>query len=132
MGDAAVDPWIPPSPDRGDREPRPPVSYPRPVFVVTLTYLADLDAIDEALADHAAWLDEQYRDGVFFVSGRQVPRRGGVILAANLDRQDLEARLALDPFRRRGLASYTVTEFVPTRVAPGVALAGEAGAWLVP
>lgn len=86
---------------------------------MTLTYLADLDAIDQALPEHAAWLDEQYRDGVFLASGRQVPRRGGVILAANLGREELEDRLALDPFGRRGFASYAVTEFVPTRVAPG-------------
>ncbi|MEV4490083.1 YciI family protein [Micromonospora coxensis] len=91
------------------------------MFVVTLTYLVDLARIDEALEDHIAWLDQQYADGVFIASGRRVPRVGGVILAGHLTRDDLECRLASDPFRQRGLAEYTVTEFVPTRAAEGFA-----------
>jgi uncharacterized protein YciI len=49
-----------------------------------------------------------------------VPREGGVILAAGIERAELEARLALDPFQRKNLAEYTVTEFAPRRVAPGL------------
>jgi uncharacterized protein YciI len=90
------------------------------VFVVTLTYLADLDLVDESLPDHVAWLDRQFEDGVFIASGRQVPRRGGVILAGGLHREELDRRLALDPFAQRGLAAYAVTEFVPTKVATGL------------
>ena len=89
------------------------------MFVVILTYLADLAQIDDALQDHIAWLDQQYADGVFIASGRRVPRVGGVILARNLSGDDLERRLASDPFRQRGLAEYAVTEFVPSRTAKG-------------
>lgn len=92
---------------------------------MTLTYLVDLDVIDESIPDHSVWLDQQYRDGVFLASGRQVPRRGGVILASNLERAELDRRLALDPFSQRGLASYAVTEFLPTRVATGMELLEE-------
>lgn len=89
------------------------------MFVVLLTYRADLARIDDALRDHIAWLDQQYADGVFIVSGRRVPRVGGVILARNVSPEDLERRLASDPFRQRGLAEYAVTEFVPSRTAEG-------------
>ncbi|OJF13677.1 YciI family protein [Couchioplanes caeruleus] len=91
------------------------------MFVVTLTYRTDLTQIDEALQDHVAWLDQQYADGVFIASGPRVPRVGGVILARNLSREDLERRLATDPFHQRGLADYAVTEFVPARTAEGFA-----------
>ena len=88
--------------------------------MVTLTYLTDLDRVDEALPDHLTWLDRQYADGVFLASGRRVPRTGGVILAAGLDRAELDQRLATDPFAERGLAGYEVAEFVASRVADGL------------
>lgn len=89
------------------------------MFVVTLTYRADLGQIDDAIEGHMAWLDQQYADGVFVASGRRVPRIGGVILARGLSSEDLEHRLASDPFRQRDLAEYAVTEFVPSRTAEG-------------
>jgi uncharacterized protein YciI len=87
--------------------------------MITLTYLVDLSDVDAALIDHGAWLNRQYEEGVFIVSGRQVPRVGGVILAAGLSREDLQRRLAEDPFHQRGIATYTVTEFVASRVRKG-------------
>ena len=90
------------------------------MFVITLRYLAELDRIDEVLKEHQEWVDSQYDAGVFVASGAMVPREGGVILAAGVERAELEARLALDPFQRKGLAEYSVTEFAPRRVAPGL------------
>src|SRR5665811_2461756 len=75
------------------------------MFMVTLTYLVDLSEVDAALPEHVAWLDQQYADGVFVASGRQVPRVGGMILVAGTSREDLERRLALDPFGRLGWLS---------------------------
>jgi hypothetical protein len=43
-----------------------------------------------------------------------------VILAAGTSREDLDRRLALDPFQQRGLAEYTVVEFLCSRVSEGV------------
>jgi uncharacterized protein YciI len=88
------------------------------LFVVVLTYLVDLDQIDQALPDHVAWLDQQYADGVFVLSGRRVPRTGGLIIAMNTDRADLQARLAEDPFAMRGYAEYEVIAVERPRVAP--------------
>lgn len=79
-----------------------------------LDYLADLTEIDAALADHATWLDENYRSGLFLASGRREPRTGGVILAAGL-REDLENAVAADPFAQRRLARHTVIEFHPSK-----------------
>ncbi|MEU7872276.1 YciI family protein [Dactylosporangium sp. NPDC049140] len=90
------------------------------MFVITLRYTAGLDQIDAALQAHTEWVDGQYDDGVFVASGAMTPREGGVILAAGLERPELEARLALDPFRQKGLAEYTVVEFTPRRVVPGL------------
>ena len=90
------------------------------MFVVTLTYTAELAEIDAALHDHAEWLDQQFGDGIFLASGRQIPRRGGVILASGTTRGDLERRISEDPFSERGLASYEIAEFNASRVVPGL------------
>lgn len=90
------------------------------MFIVTLSYQVPLDVIDASLQAHSHWLDTQYDDGVFLASGRQVPRTGGVIFADGISREELQRRLALDPFQANNLAVATVLEFTPGRVAPGL------------
>ena len=91
------------------------------MFVLDVTYNAPLDRIDAALPAHAAWLEEQYAAGVFLASGRKVPRIGGVILADGPDRAAIEALVQTVPFWRDGLASYAITEFLPTKTGPALA-----------
>ncbi len=93
---------------------------PGTLFVVVLSYLVDLHHIDQALPDHVAWLDQQYADGVFVLSGRRVPRIGGLILAMNTDEADLQARLAADPFAVHGYAEYEIIAVERPRVAPAL------------
>lgn len=90
------------------------------VFLLMPRYIAPLDAVDALLADHVAWLDEHYAAGRFLASGRQVPRRGGVILADLADRATADDLTATDPFVRGGVATYDVVEFVASKVAPGL------------
>lgn len=88
--------------------------------IVTLTYTADLAAIDAALDDHRQWLHEDYADGAFLVSGAKEPRTGGVIVTADISRDELDKRLADDPFRQRTLADYTVITINASRTAAGL------------
>jgi uncharacterized protein YciI len=90
------------------------------MFIVTLTYTVPLAVIDQHLDAHASWIEAGYQQGVFFASGRLVPRTGGVILAHNLTRNELDERLSHDPFRVNNLAQSEVTEVQPTRVAHGL------------
>jgi len=87
------------------------------MFIITLTYLKPAEEIDALLAAHRAYLHEQYENGMFLISGRMVPRTGGVILAVADSRADIEAVIELDPFKEAGVASYQITEFVPTMAA---------------
>jgi uncharacterized protein YciI len=89
------------------------------MFVVTLTYQRPLAEIDALMGRHVAWLRRHYASGLFIASGRQVPRRGGVILACSGDRAALDAAMAEDPFVAQGTASYEVLEFTPSMTAPG-------------
>ena len=87
------------------------------MFIITLTYLKPAEEIDQLLAAHREYLREQYDNGMFLMSGRLVPRTGGIILATADSRADIEAVIELDPFKEAGAASYTITEFVPTMTA---------------
>ena len=81
------------------------------MFVIELTYRADLAQIDAAMTAHVAWLKRHYAAGTFVVSGRKVPRDGGIILATGDDRAAIEAVVREDPFVARGLAEARIIEF---------------------
>ena len=85
------------------------------MFIVSISYKAPLQEIDRFIPAHVEFLDEQYRLGHFQLSGRKVPRTGGVILATVASRAALEQILARDPFHREKLADYEVMEIVPTK-----------------
>lgn len=92
------------------------------MYIVSLTYTAALERIDDALPAHRTWLDAQFAAGNFVAAGPKVPRDGGVILASNMERARLDALLATDPFSEQGLVAYAITEFKATRLAPGLNL----------
>ncbi|RST46918.1 YciI family protein [Variovorax sp. DXTD-1] len=92
------------------------------MFIVTLTYIRPLEELDALMDGHMTWLRKHYASGLFVASGRQVPRKGGVILARSGDRAALDAVLARDPFVQSGAASTHVIEFVPSMTAPAVEL----------
>ncbi len=81
------------------------------MFVIELTYKADLADIDAQMTAHVAFLNKYYASGNFLVSGRKIPRDGGIILAAGVSREQLEAIVQEDPFYRHGLADFRIIEF---------------------
>jgi uncharacterized protein YciI len=81
------------------------------MFVVELTYTAPLEKIDAEMTAHMRFLKKYYAAGVFVVSGRKVPREGGIVLATGKTRQELEAIVKEDPFVERGLAEFRIVEF---------------------
>jgi uncharacterized protein YciI len=74
------------------------------MFVIELTYKAPLAKIDATMREHVAFLEKYYAAGNFLVSGRQIPRVGGIIVAVGESRKRIEAIMAEDPFCRDGLA----------------------------
>jgi uncharacterized protein YciI len=81
------------------------------MFVIELTYKADLPAIDARMREHMRFLKAHYASGHFLVSGRKIPRDGGIILAVGKDRAEVEAIARQDPFVTHGLADARVIEF---------------------
>jgi uncharacterized protein YciI len=81
------------------------------VFIIELTYTADLSEIDAHMAEHVAFLKKYYASGNFLISGRKIPRDGGIILAVGESRAQIEELIEEDPFKARGLAEFRVVEF---------------------
>jgi uncharacterized protein YciI len=81
------------------------------MFVIELIYKASLADIDANMAAHVRFLKKHYADGTFLVSGRKIPRDGGVILAVGKDRERIEAIVREDPFCARGLADFRIIQF---------------------
>jgi uncharacterized protein YciI len=81
------------------------------MFVIELVYKSDLKEIDAHMTAHVKFLKKYYADGTFLVSGRKIPRDGGIILAAGKSKAQIEALIKEDPFHKYGLAEFRVIEF---------------------
>ena len=89
------------------------------MHIVNVKYVKSLDVVDEHIAEHRAWLDTLFAQGVLLASGPQVPRSGGVLLASGAtSREQLEAILLKDPFRRDQIAEYEVITVSLTKRSP--------------
>ena len=81
------------------------------MFVIELQYKVDLAKIDSHMTAHVKFLKKYYDAGHFLVSGRKIPRDGGIILAVGTDRQQIETIVKEDPFHQHGLADFRIVEF---------------------
>ena len=81
------------------------------MFVIELIYKAELADIDARMRAHMAFLKKYYASGNFLLSGRKIPRDGGIILAVGADRDQIEGIIRQDPFVVHGLADFRIIEF---------------------
>jgi uncharacterized protein YciI len=81
------------------------------MFIIELSYKAPLEQVDAQMKPHMAFLKKHYASGHFLVSGRKIPRDGGIILAVGKSREEIEAIAAQDPFCQKGVADFRVIEF---------------------
>ena len=81
------------------------------MFVIELVYKSDLVEIDAHMAAHVRFLKKYYAAGNFLVSGRKIPRDGGIILAVGKSRREIEGIVKEDPFYEHGLADFRIIEF---------------------
>ncbi len=92
------------------------------MYVIHLRYTGALAEIDDALDAHRLYLERKCDAGAFIIAGPKLPCDGGIILAASMDRDRLDAIIAEDPFSQQRLAHYDIIEFKATRLAPGLNL----------
>ena len=87
------------------------------MFLLLSRYVKPVEEIDRVLPAHRDFLDRHYKSGLFIVSGPLNPRTGGVILTADVPREQIDAVLAQDPFVTEGISEYEIVEFRATKRA---------------
>ncbi len=88
------------------------------MFVIELKYKVELDEIDALMKAHVAFLNKYYTAGNFIMSGRKVPRSGGIIIAQATDKKAIEKIMKQDPFYKNKLADFSITEFLASQKIP--------------
>ncbi len=89
------------------------------LFTIDLDYIVPIEQVEPHIPAHMDFLQRNYDEKRFLVSGPKVPRTGGVIIAVGSSREDIEQLIKEDPFHIHALANYEITEFVPRMKADG-------------
>jgi uncharacterized protein YciI len=90
------------------------------MFIITLNYIVPLEELDLHMEAHVKYLKKYYAADVFIMSGRKVPRTGGIIIAQANSKEILEKIIAEDPFYQHKLAEFEITEFLASQAHPGL------------
>src|SRR6185437_875242 len=79
------------------------------LFVISIRYLAPLEAIDAMLPKHVAFLNKHFAAG-------EIPRTGGIIIARGKDHASIERIMKQDPFLKNKLASIDIVQFAASKM----------------
>ncbi|GGL58781.1 YciI family protein [Planomonospora parontospora] len=83
------------------------------MFVVLLRFSANKSAAEQYMPAHQEWIRRGVDDGVFLLVGGVQPGLGGAIVAHGTSREDLESRVAADPFVTEDVVSAEIVEIAP-------------------
>ena len=81
------------------------------MFIVNLTYIKPLDAVEKYLEKHIDFFNQYYTKGLFIASGRKNPRTGGIILVRAKNKEAVQKIITHDPFYQNEIAQYEIIEF---------------------
>ncbi|MFM2415419.1 MAG: hypothetical protein RL385_142 [Pseudomonadota bacterium] len=85
------------------------------IYVVLLKFSSHKSNAKELLPGHSAWIERGLDEGVFLVVGSLQPQLGGVVVAHNTTRAELDARLSEDPFVVHDVVTAEVFEVSPSK-----------------
>ena len=93
------------------------------LYLILLSYQRPLAEVEAHLVAHRDYLHRHYQAGHFLLSGPQVPREGGVILARGGNDAEVQAWMEEDPFHQAGVAAFRLIAWQPTLGAADVPMA---------
>ncbi len=85
------------------------------MFVVCLRFSENKASAPALMDGHRAWIEKGVADGVFLLVGSLQPSAGGAIIAHGLSRDEIESRVADDPFVAEKVVEAEVLEVTPNR-----------------
>ena len=90
------------------------------VFIIELKYIVPLQEIDAHMKAHIIYINKYYKSQNFIVSGRKVPRDGGIIIAVASTKKEVEKIIKQDPFIKYKLAEFRIIEFNASQKADDI------------
>lgn len=84
-------------------------------FVIELTYTVPFERMGEIVPEHRAFLQNGYDQGWILISGPQLPKTGGIIVAKAPSKEALVSLFSHDPFQVHQVATYRFIEFDPVK-----------------
>ena len=85
----------------------------KPIFVISTTYTKSLEEVGKFRQEHFDFIQKNIDAEKFIAGGRQNPPTGGLILAYNVTKAELEEILKEDPYYKNNLIETVITEFTP-------------------
>ena len=83
------------------------------IFIISTPYTKPLEEVGKYRQEHFEFIQKNIDAGKFIAGGRQNPPTGGLILAFNVTRGELETILKEDPYYKNNLIETVITEFTP-------------------
>ncbi|MFI1912791.1 YciI family protein [Nocardia sp. NPDC020380] len=80
------------------------------MFVVLLKFSTHKSDAPQHMAAHQQWIQQGFDDEVFLLVGSIKPGVGGAVLAHNTSPEDLERRVAQDPFVAADVVTAEIIE----------------------
>ena len=88
------------------------------MYLILLHYKSDLKTVDSFVPEHTRFLQKNYDRGTFLMSGRRIPRTGGVIVARAESVDELWAIIKEERFYINGVSEYEIILFSASMTAP--------------
>lgn len=86
------------------------------MFVVLLRFSENKSKAGPLMRGHNEWIQRGFADGVFLLAGSLQPKLGGVIVAHNASRDEIQDRVNGDPFVAEGVVRAEIMEIAPAKV----------------
>lgn len=93
----------------------------RTMFIIFLRFSRNKAKAAELVAEHRAWIERGFDEGVFLLVGSLQPSLGGAIVAHGVTRDELERRIAADPFVVHAVVEAEWFELSPNQTDPRLA-----------
>ncbi|NLV26916.1 MAG: GTP cyclohydrolase [Methanomicrobiales archaeon] len=91
------------------------------MYLILLHYKKDLRTVDSYAPDHVTFLQKHYDLGHFLLSGRRIPRTGGVIIVRAENEEAVRAIISEDPFAIHDVTAYEIIPFIASMTSPELA-----------
>lgn len=85
------------------------------MFIVMLTFSNNKAQAKTHMEGHNAWIKEGFSDGVFLLAGSIEPATGGCLIADNTTLEELQDRVARDPFVVENVVKADIIEVSPKK-----------------